>query len=180
MRKVTYGGAISLDSYLARPDYSVDWLRWSDEAAEMMAAYWKNIDTVLWGRKTWEVAVRSSQGRGFSKARNYLFSRTLAEEPRGFTLVRENAGDFVRSLKEQKGKDICLMGGGDLARSLFEADVIDEVGFNIHPTFLGSGIPAIHPMGRQIELDLLECRPFKNGCVYVLYRVQRRETGRFG
>ena len=52
MREVTFGGANSLDNYLARTDHAVDWLRWGDEAAAVMADYWKTIDTVLMGRKT--------------------------------------------------------------------------------------------------------------------------------
>ena len=64
MRKVTFGGANSLDNYLARPDHAVDWLLWGDEAAAIMADYWMTIDTVLMGRKTYEVAVRSGQGGG--------------------------------------------------------------------------------------------------------------------
>ena len=64
------------------------------------------------------------------------------------------------------------MGGGELAKSLFEADLIDEIGFNIHPVLLGSGIPLFHPMTRQIDLELKECKPFKNGCVLVTYRVK--------
>ncbi len=64
------------------------------------------------------------------------------------------------------------MGGGELAKSLFEAGVIDEIGFNIHPVLLGSGIPLFHEMTRQIELELLDCQTFKNGCVYVSYRVR--------
>jgi dihydrofolate reductase len=63
------------------------------------------------------------------------------------------------------------MGGGLLARSLFEAGVIDEVGFNIHPILLGSGIPSFHRMTNQINLELADCKPLKNGCVYVLYNV---------
>jgi len=59
VRKVTFGGANSLDNYLARPDHAVDWLLWGDEAAAVMADFWKTIDTVLMGRKTYEVAVRS-------------------------------------------------------------------------------------------------------------------------
>lgn len=174
MRKVTFGGATSLDNFLARPDHAVDWLLWSDEAAAVMADYWKHIDTVLMGRKTYEVALKSGQGGGaYPGVSTYVFSRTLAEEAGvGVTLVRQDAADFVRRLKEKPGKDICLMGGGELARSLFEADLIDEVGFNIHPTLLGSGIPAFHPMSRQTDLERTECRPFKNGCVYVQYRVK--------
>jgi dihydrofolate reductase len=173
MRKVTFGGANSLDNYLARPDHAVDWLLWGDEAAAVMADYWKTIDTVLMGRKTYEVAVRGGQAGGYPGMKTYVFSRTLPEDPGGaVTIVRGDAAEFVRGLKKQAGKDICLMGGGELARSLFEAGLIDEIGFNIHPVLLGSGIPLFHPMSRQIDLELQECRAFRNGCVYVTYRVK--------
>lgn len=173
MRKVTFGGANSLDNYLARPDHAVDWLRWGDEVAAVMADFWKTIDTVLMGRKTYEVAARGGQGGGYPGVKAYVFSRTLKEDPGGgVTVIRSDAAEFVRDLKQQEGKDICVMGGGELARSLFEARLIDEIGFNIHPVLLGSGIPLFHPMSCQINLGLRECRVFKNGCVYVTYRVE--------
>lgn len=173
MRKIVFGGANSLDNYLARPDHAVDWLMWGKEAAAITAEFWKTIDTVLMGRKTFEVAVRSGQVNGYPGVKNYVFSRTLTSESAGaVTIVRDNAVEFVRDLKMKKGKDICLMGGGDLARTLFEADLIDEIGFNIHPVLLGAGIPAFHRMTRQIDLELKECQRFGNGCVYVRYRVK--------
>ena len=174
MRKITFGGANSLDNYLARPDHAVDWLMWGDEAAAVMADFWKTIDTVLMGRKTYEVVIRSGQGGGgYPGVHTYVFSRTLQESAHaGVTIVSRDAAEFVRELKQQDGKDICLMGGGELARSLFEAELIDELGFNIHPVLLGSGIPLFHPMSRQIDLELRECRAFKNGCVLVSYRVK--------
>jgi dihydrofolate reductase len=173
MRTVTFGGANSLDNYLARPDHAVDWVLWGDETAALMADYWRNIDAVLMGRKTYEVAARSGQGGGYPDVKTYVFSRTLPDNPTtGVTVVRGDAAEFVRDLKQQPGKDICLMGGGELARSLFEAGLIDEIGFNIHPVLLGAGIPLFHPMSRQINLELRECRAFKNGCVYVSYRVK--------
>src|SRR5262249_8468548 len=171
MRKVTFGGAISLDNYLARPDHAVDWLLWGEEAAAIMKDYWKGIDTVLMGRKTYEVAAKSGHGGAYPGVTCYVFSRTLKEDPAGVTVIRSDAVDFVRELKRQQGKDICLMGGGELARPLFEAGLIDEIGFNIHPVLLGAGIPLFHPMSRLIDLELLDCRRFRNGCVYVLYRI---------
>jgi dihydrofolate reductase len=59
-----------------------------------------------------------------------------------------------------------------LAQALFEANLIDEIGFNINPLLLGSGIPLFHEMKRQIDLELLDCKPLKNGCVYLSYRVK--------
>jgi dihydrofolate reductase len=178
MRKVTFGGANSLDNYIARPDHAVDWLLWGKEAAAVMNDYWKSIDTVVMGRKTYEVALRSGQGGGsYPGVKTYVCSRTLLEgSQKGVTVVSQDAAEFVRDLKKQDGKDICVIGGGELARSLFEAGLIDEIGFNIHPVLLGSGIPLFHPMSRQIDLTLLECKPFKNGCVYVSYRVKHART----
>src|SRR5215207_1888986 len=119
-----------------------------------MAEYWPTIDTILMGRKTFDVARRSNPGGGGDAGiRTYVFSRTLDDDIKGVTVVRDDAAGFVRRLKQEPGKDICLMGGGDLARTMFEAGLIDEVGFNIHPALLGSGIPAFHPMNRQIDLE---------------------------
>ncbi len=172
MRKVTYGGANSLDNFLARPDGAVDWLLWCDEAQAVMAEYWKTIDTVLMGRKTYEFAL--THGGVYPGVTAYVFSRTLPPvENKSVQIVSTDAAAFVRNLKQQPGKDICLMSGGELARSLFEADLIDEIGLNIHPVLLGAGMPLFHPMNRQINLELAECKTFKNGCVLVTYRVKR-------
>lgn len=180
MRKVTFGGANSLDNFIARSDGSFDWILWSDEASDIMKDYWANIDTIVMGRKTWDVTVANSPKPKKKKAKNpygdiktYVFSRTLeAGEKDGAVIRNDDPSEFVRDLKEKNGKDICIMGGGELACELFEAGVIDEIGFSIHPVLLGQGIPLFHPMSRQIDLELIECRPFKNGCVYVLYRVK--------
>lgn len=56
-RKVTFGVASSLDGFIARPDHAVDWLLWSDEVSEITAEFWKTVDTVVMGRKTYEVLV---------------------------------------------------------------------------------------------------------------------------
>jgi dihydrofolate reductase len=173
MRKVVFGGANSLDNYFARKDHSTDWLRWSDEVAAVTAGYWESFDTVLMGRKTYQVALRHSNGKApYPDKATFVFSRTLTDDCGGaVTIVSTDATEFVRQLKGQRGKDICLMGGGELARSFFEAGLVDEVGFNVQPVLLGSGIPLFHEMTRQIDLTLLECRPFENGCVLLKYRV---------
>jgi dihydrofolate reductase len=173
MRKVIFGVANSLDNFIARKDQAVDWLLWSKEAAAFMTKFWKTIDTVLWGRKTYEVALKGGGVGSYGNVANYVFSRTIKKmSDKDVVIVSEDAAKFVRKLKKQKGKDICVMGGGELGKSLLEAGVVDEIGFNVHPVLLGSGIPLFHPMKRQIDLELLECSPFKNGCVLVRYRVK--------
>lgn len=173
MRTVTYSGAVGLDGYLARPDHAVDWLLWCDEAAAVTTGYWATVDTVLMGRKTYEVALRNGTGGGFPGVSCFVFSRTLAADPAGVTVASDDAADCVRRLKEQDGKGICLMGGGELARSLFAAGLVDEVGLNVHPVLLGADVPAFPAGFRQTDLELKECRPFRNGCVFVTYRVRR-------
>lgn len=177
MRKVTFGGANSFDNYFARKDDSVDWLMWGKEAASYMTDFWKTIDTVVMGRRTYEVALRMGAGAfAYPGVKNYVFSRTMKQSPKkkvkNLEIVSEDAAEFVRKLKNQEGKDICVMGGGLLAKSLFEADLIDEIGFNIHPVLLGSGIPLFHEMKHQIDLELLDCKAFKNGTLLVSYRVK--------
>ena len=176
MRKVIFGGATTLDGYFARLDDSVDWLMWSDEAARIMADYWKDTDAILIGRKTYEVAHRMQQGKKKSVSaggiKTYLFSRTLSQSPEdGVTLVAGDGVEFVRRLKNEPGKNIIVLGGGALGASLLEGGVVDEVGFNIHPVLIGSGMPALPPMNRQVNLELVSCDRFKNGCVNVVYKV---------
>jgi dihydrofolate reductase len=174
MRKVVFGGANSLDNYFARKDDSVDWLRWSDEVGKIMADYFKTFDTIVMGRRTYEVAIASGHGGGsYGGMKTYVFSRTLKpRKTKSLEITSEDVAEVVARLKQEEGKDICIMGGGLLAKPLFEANLIDEIGFNIHPVLLGSGIPIFHEMSHQIDLELIECKSLKNGCVLVTYKVK--------
>ena len=186
MRTVTYGAACSLDGFITAADGSLDWLHFSNDVQQIMGDYWATIDTVLMGRKTWEVSVATSGGRKKASPKpktkprkphkpaitTYVFSRTLRpDDVDGAELVSDGAGDFVRALKRQPGKGICVMGGGILATSLLEAGVIDEVGLNAHPILLGAGIPLFGDPGRRVPLELRESRVLDGGCVYSIYRV---------
>jgi dihydrofolate reductase len=184
MRIVTYGAAVSLDGFLAGADGSIDWLYFSSDVQRAIADYWKRIDTILWGRKTYDVSVAmrspsakkpaktKSASRKTPAIRNYLFSRTLKtlDDP-GFELVTSDAADFVRALKRRPGKEICLMGGGELAQSLLAANLIDEIRLNIHPILLGSGIPTFRDPGHRAELSLFECRQLEGGCILASFKV---------
>jgi dihydrofolate reductase len=174
MRKVIFRLANSLDNYIARKDGAIDWILSSEETASAMTEFWKTIDAVVIGRKTYEPVLKSGKPfPTFPGIKNYVLSRTLKESPdKNIELIRKDAVEFIRTLKTEEGKDIFVMGGGMLARPLFEANLIDEVGVNIHPVLLGSGIPLFHEMIHQIDLELIKCETFKNGCVSVTYRVK--------
>src|SRR5437016_1529220 len=170
MRKLTLGLANSLDNYIARKDGGFDWLHWSKEVAEISAKFMKTVDALLIGRKTFEVMLASGQ-TSYPGAKNYVFSRAKKKREalkkklaakkkpnRNVEIVAEDAANFVSELKKRKGKGIVVFGGGELAKSLFEADLIDEVVLNIHQVLVGSGIPLFHEMKKQIDLELLECK----------------------
>jgi dihydrofolate reductase len=171
MRTVTYGGACSLDGFLAGRDGALDWLHFSKDVEQFMTEFWKDVDTLVFGRKTWEVAAGQGGG-GSSPLKSYVCSRTLTSiKKKGVELVTTDAGEFVRKLKAGPGKGICVMSGGNLAGSLLAAGVIDEIGFNIHPVLLGSGVPAFVDPGRRVTLALKENRTLAGGCVLVTYTV---------
>ena len=172
MRKVLYGAACSVDGFIAGVHDEVDWLRWTDDVAAISNQVWRTTDTVLMGRRTYEVAVRSGT-TAYPGVQNYVFSRTLAPEAASHVmLVRGDAVAFVRDLVEQTGGDICVMGGGQLAASLLASGLITEVGLNVHPIILGAGIPMFPAFGRRLPLELLESRPLQAGCFFLRYRVQ--------
>lgn len=181
MRKVTLGLANSLDNYIARKDGGADWLRWTPEIAEISSAFIKTVDAILIGRKTYEVMLKCGE-TSYPGARNYVFTKSarhatrfqkaLAGKDEAVEVVSEDAASFVRRLKKRKGKGIVVFGGGALAQSLFEHDLIDEVVLNVHPILLGSGIPLFHELKHQIDLKLIGCRPLKSGSVMLSYRVR--------
>ena len=185
MRKVTLGLANSLDNYIARKDGGSDWLHWSAEVAEISSKFLKTVDVILIGRKTYEIMLGFGQ-TSYPGAKNYVFSRSKKKREalkkklaakkkpnRNVEIVAEDAANFVSELKKRKGKGIVVFGGGELAKSLFEADLIDEVVLNIHPVLLGSGIPLFHEMKKQIDLELLECKILAGGYLAVTYRIKR-------
>jgi dihydrofolate reductase len=180
MRTVTYGGAVSLDGFLAGMDGSLDWLHFSKDVQQVMADYWKDVDTILMGRKTYAVSVANNPKKSKRAKRTeptmqtYVFSRTLKEiDDPGVQLVASDAVDFVRRLKQEPGKGICLMGGGELAQSLLAAGLVDRIGLNIHPILLGSGIPTFRDPGHRIKMKLTECRTLEGGCILANYVILR-------
>lgn len=115
----------------------------------------------------------SNEGSGIPAVATYLFSRTLPKAPPGVELVSSDAVEFVNRLKRQPGKGISLMGGGELAGSLFEAGAIDQISLNVHPVLLGSGIPFFRDLKGRIGLELTESRTLDGGCVLMVYRVRK-------
>ena len=154
----------------------MDWLHMSKDVEEIMRQSWANTDTILVGRKTWEFAKAMGGGGEIPgvKVKSYVFSRTLtAISEKDTELVTSDAGVFVRKLKAQPGKDIIVMSGGNFATSLLKEGLVDEIGLNIHPVLLGSGIPLFYEMRHQIDLELVKCQQLLNGCLVVTYSTKK-------
>lgn len=175
MRKVTYGGAISLDGFLAGPDERLDWLRWTEDSAKLAADTFKTVDTILMGRKTFEVGQRMGGGPKMKGVITYVFSRSLEQLPESVDaeLIREDAAEFVRKLKAESGGDVLVMGGGEIGTTLLEAGLVDEIGFSLHPVLLGGGTPAFREMAHSVDLELIETRSIAGDCVLVRWHVLR-------
>jgi dihydrofolate reductase len=174
-RKVIVHIATSADGYIARPDGDLDWLtsRPAPKGFYGMNAFMKSIDTMLLGRKTYEASLRL--GANFdSKTRTIVFSRHAppAGAPSGVEFVNGAIGPFVRRLREQPGKDIWLMGGGELIASFLDEQAIDEFVVSVVPVFIGDGIPLIARRHRHVSLGLHSVERFEDGLVQLHYRVQ--------
>ena len=170
MRKVVYGGAMSLDGYIAGPNGEYDWIVMDPDIdfAEAMDRF----DTFLIGRKTFE-AVRRMGGEAppTPGIRNIVFSRTLRPEDCPYP-VSDDAERVVAALREEPGKDIALFGGGELFRSLLAAGLVDEVGFAVIPVLLGGGIPLLPSPADRARLKLKKHRVYeKTGTVGLEYDI---------
>ena len=169
MRRVLYSVATSLDGYIAGPGGEYDWI--PDEPDIDWAAFLGRFDTVLMGRGTWEV-LAAGEGEGpTSGMRTIVISRTLdpAEHP-DVEVVGRDAADVVAELRrEPGGKDVWLMGGGKLFRSLLEAGVVDGVEVAVVPVLLGGGIPFLPPGTETVGLELTGVERFSTGIVQLGY-----------
>jgi len=177
-RKIIAYLATSADGFIARLDGSVDWLnRPSPRGSYGYPAFFRSIDTILWGRKTYDQALGTggvSGGFGL-KVKNYVFTRHPPKSPAAeVEFVHRPIRAFAKRLRAQPGKDIWMMGGGGLIASFLDVGEIDEFSIHVIPVFIGEGIPLIAPRHRLVELKLLSTRRFSDGVVHLNYRVNGR------
>ena len=171
MRPVIYSVACSLDGYIAREDGSYDWIPHDEDHG--LEEFFRSVDTALIGRKTHDLMVRVGQPN-FPGMTNYVFTRKRhPPKTKGVHWVTEDAVDFVRDLREQSGNKIWLAGGSELARTFFEAGLVDELRMAIVPILLGSGIPLFPKLSCELPLRLMEEKAFGDGVMRLFYQVQR-------
>ena len=178
-RKIIVYIATSADGYIARKDGAVDWLDRPRTAGDYgIVKFYKSIDTILWGRKTYDLVLRfQKEGKetpNMGDIKNYAFSRKSPKKVLpGFEFVKEPIKKFAKRLRSQKGKDIWMMGGAGLIGSFLDEGEIDEFIIHVIPTFIGEGIPLIAPRHRTVPLKLLSTKKFSDGVVRLHYSVTR-------
>ena len=175
MRKVILGLGISIDGYIARLDGTFDFLFMPKDFS--MAEFFASIDTGIMGRKTYEVAKAQGEGGFGPKIKTYVLSRTLPPGDReGMTFVNVSPQTLVEEIRQRKGKDIWLMGGGEIARDFLKADLVDELHLGVVPVLLGEGLPLFPSGFPQRNFTLIENKTFSRGLISLKYkRVRSKE-----
>lgn len=183
MRNVIYAINTTLDGCFDHTKFSAD-----DEILEYFTYLTRDADTLLYGRKTYQLMVpywpdvaKNPSGHTkadyeFAKAfdainKIIVFSQSL-ESPEGkrTRIVRTSLHDEVLKLKQEQGKDI-LTGGVSIPSQLVELGLIDEYLFVVHPIVLGDGRRLFEGVNLQekLKLKLAESKTFKSGCVALRY-----------
>lgn len=180
-RKIIVELAISADGFIARADGGIDWLDRPQPSHNYgMDAFYKSIDTILWGRKTADMAI-DFQKRGVAASafdtsvKNYVFTQSPlpSPAPAGVEFVNRPVREFAAELRSQPGKNIWIMGGAALIASFLDAGEIDEFMMNVIPVFIGEGIPLLPARHRLVQLNLIESKAFEDGVVKLHYQVSR-------
>ncbi len=187
MRKLIVHQFITLDGVIQAPGDAVEdvdagfpyggWSMpyWHDDIGAHFGQAFAQANSLLLGRKTWQ-----GHGKAFGPhpdqdpfvgMKKYVVSNTLqsVETWSDSFIIRGDAVEEVRKLKNQPGKNIILDGSSVLLRSLIENDLIDEYMLHVYPLVLGMG-KRLFPDGKRIPLKLIEAIPLPTGVIYQRYQ----------
>lgn len=182
MRKLFLFMMTSLDGYFEGPDHDLSWHNVDEEFVEFAIEQLQTIDTILFGRRTYEMMASfwSSEealktdpetAKLMSETPKVVFSRTLQEAKWHDTrLATRDVKDEVMELKRQPGKDIAVFGSSNLCLSLLDDNLLDELRIMINPIAIGEGRPLFAGIGHRLKLQLADTRKFASGNVLLTYR----------
>jgi dihydrofolate reductase len=176
MKRVISWNMVTVDGFFAAPDGSLDWFVFEDDLDKYIKETQPQADTLLFGRVTYEMMASywpTAEGEiatFMNGAPKYVFSRTL--DKAGWnktTLIKADAVDAVKKLKQQSGKDIYVFGSADFSATLQRHGLIDEYRIGVNPVILGRGIPLFKASDARLKLKLIHSRTLKSGVVIMHY-----------
>lgn len=174
MRKIKLYIAQSLDGFIAGPNGELDWLMSLQNPNKIDHGYNKffaSVDEAIMGRKTYDDVLSFDVPWPYKGHMTYVFT-SRDKEPTGnkdVTFVAEHVASFAKKLKEKKGKDIWLIGGGKLITSFLNENLVDEMIISIIAKIIGTGLPLFAPIPRTSEWELVGSESFETGVVNISY-----------
>lgn len=173
-RKLVLFIAQSLDGYIATKDDSLDWLfKVEGEGDNGYSKFFETVDTVLMGKRTYDWVMEQGKGQfPYSNKDSYVFSRSSVTDTKDVTFVNGDIVDFTNNLKKEEGKDIWIVGGGDILHTFIKEKLVDELIVTVAPTIIGEGIPLFKAGDYQLDLSLRGTRTF-NQFVELHYTVNK-------
>ena len=180
MKKIILDLAVSLDGFIEGPDGEIDWCIMDDDMD--FDGFLSGIDTIFYGRKSYELWGNFQPGPGASEAeksiwtaihskQKFVFSRTAPEDDYA-TFIREDISGRIAGIKKQQGKNIWLYGGANLIKTFIRTDLIDIYRLSVHPVALGSGKPLFETLNDRLELELVTTNTFRSGVVQLIYKAR--------
>jgi dihydrofolate reductase len=182
VRKLISFMVVTLDGYYVGPNGEFDWPNVDDEFNEFAISQLNDIDTLLFGRVTYEVmadywptpaAVEGDPAIAgvMNDTPKVVFSATLGSADwENSRLVSGNAADAISELKQQPGKLLAMFGSPTLTVSLLEEGLVDELRVMVHPILLGAGKSLFTGLKDRVPLTLQTTTTFSSGNVLLSYR----------
>ena len=175
MRKIILYIATSLNGKIAKSDGSVHWLENIPNPNKLDYGYqkfYKKVGTTIQGFKTYEQVLNWDIPFPYAEKENFVFTRKKdLKRSNDVRFVTENHLEFTKALKEKPGKDIWLIGGGQINTLLFNAGLIDEIRVFIMPIVIPKGIELFESIPKEKLLKLTDIKAFPTGVVEMVYEV---------
>lgn len=177
-RQVILNIATSLDGFIAKSDGNVDWLNSTEydlpDEDYGLNSFSKSVDTTLMGNSTYKQVLGFDCPFPYPDTTNFVFSRS--QEKKDTEHVKFVSGDvveFVRQLVKQEGKDIWLIGGGQINSILIENGLVDRIILTLIPITLGEGIPLFDGKPRDTRFELENTLAFSSGLVQLTLKTRK-------
>ncbi|MDW0109503.1 dihydrofolate reductase family protein [Sporosarcina aquimarina] len=173
-RKIVLYIAQSLDGYIATKEDSLDWLfKVEGEGDNGYSEFYETIDTILIGKRTYDWIMEQEKGQfPYPNKDCYVFSRSQSDDTNEVKFVNEDIVNFTNDLKKEDGRNIWIVGGGDILHTFLMEKLIDELIVTVAPTIIGEGIPLFKAGNYQLDLTFAGTRTF-NQFVELRYTVNK-------